>query len=180
MEKVQQIFIYCLMIRPDLFTLLSATSLLLTEALQWGHKRGVRQVLSPLCSSVNRLALLLLSVGLQFPWEWLKLESLQVQNWTGPRCKLPYDLSLQADILGSLLETSQCFKRWGKIWVGRNTVLQVWNAFLFRNPWNARMVLPPAWTLAKLPLRVWIALREEFCFCTTFLVFEESHYSCDF
>lgn len=44
-----------------------------------------------------------------------------------------------------------------------------------------RMVLPTTRTLAKLLLRVWIALSEESGFCTIFLVFfEESHYSCDF
>lgn len=161
------------MIRPNLFTLLPPTSLLLTEAVQQGCKR---MLLSHLSSSVSRLALLLLPSGLQVPWEWLKLVSLPAQNWTGPQCKLLYDCSLQADLLGSFfLGTFQCFNRWEKIWV-ENISPQVEMPFCDTDKIK-RMVLP-TWTLAKLLLRVWIALSEESGFCTSF--FNRNHYPCDF
>lgn len=152
------------MISPNCFTLLFPT-FLLTEALKWGHKR--RYSCLTLCSC--------------FP-----LASKFLRNgWTPYLCtskteldlcaKLLYVHFLQADPLGSFLGTPQCFKRWEELW--EEPLSSHAEMPFYDTGKRNRMVIPTTWTLAKLLLRVWIALSEESGFCTNFLVFfDESHY----
>lgn len=124
MEKVRQIFICFLRISLNWFTLLSPTSLLLTAALQQGHKRG--------CSCLTRLPLWADWCCRCFP---VSLQATsgheQVQKCIGPLCKLLYVHFLQADVSGPFLRTPPVVWNVREDLTG-NTFLPGWNAFIWQ------------------------------------------------